>query len=217
MLSSKRRRNNFLLFPLNLPSEEQALEYFDKYHVPESIRAHCLAVQGIAVFLAKKVQETGRIINVELVSLGSLLHDLFKMAAIKDVSPNEFHNKVFSEEELAMREHLRTTYPGMYENQIAYEIFKQEFPELATTLLNEGNPRLRERTIEESIIHYADYRIFKEQVVALQARFDYFRKRYQAPDGFWDDYYEYCLQEEAKIFKDLAFKPEDLRELMKNG
>ena len=202
---------------MNLPAQEQCLNYFEEYKVPENIKRHCLKVQQAAVFLAKRLEQTGININVELVRAASILHDLFKMAGINDPKPNKHHQVTFTREELAMRKTLRKKFPGQHETQIAYEIFKEEFPELAQTLLNEGNPLLRKRTIEESVIHYADYRIFNNQVVLLEERFAYFKKRYPAPEGFWSSYLDYCKEEESRIFKSLKIKPEELNAVLNNN
>ena len=158
----------------------------------------------------EQLQQAGVKINVPLVKAGAVLHDLFKMAGIKNPSPNQHHSEIFTAEELAMWEQLRQRFPNKFENEIAYEIFKEEFPELALVLLNEGNPFLRSRTTEESIIHYADYRIFKDKIVLLQERFAYFEKMYPAPENFWLQYLAYCQEEENRIFQALKIKPEEL-------
>jgi len=147
---------------IKLPTQQQCLDYFEEYKVPENIQRHCLKVQEVAVFLAGKLKNSGVKINIELVQAAALLHDLFKMAGIKDPKPNQHHQIVFSKEELAMREKLRKEFPGQHETKIAYEIFKDRFPELALTLLHEGDLHITDRTIEEALITYVDYRIFKE-------------------------------------------------------
>ena len=200
----------------HLPTQEQCLNYFEQYVVPLNIKRHCLAVQEVALFLANELLKSGVDVDAQLVSKGALLHDLFKMVGIKDPTENKFHQVVFTKEQLAKREELCLRFPGKYENEVAYEIFKDKFPQLATTLLNEGNPRSRDRNLVESIIHYADYRIFKDQVVLLSERFEYFKKKYEAPANFWDDYLHYTLKEEQKIFSNLPFLPSELKEKLAN-
>jgi hypothetical protein len=199
---------------MNLPTHEQCLELFKTYVVPQNIKEHCLRVNVLSNFLAKKLQEASVPINLTLVDRGSLLHDLFKMAAIKNVTPTKMHPRSFSEDELAMRTKLRETYPGLFESQIAYEIFKDEFPALATVLKNEGDPNNRQKTWEESIIHYADMRMLKNDIVSLADRFAYARERYSGTSEYWDDYLAYALQEEAKIFQHLNIQPQDLKQAL---
>ncbi|MBS3116521.1 hypothetical protein J4421_02895 [Candidatus Woesearchaeota archaeon] len=195
---------------MKLPTHQQCLELFDTYKVPLNIKEHCLKVNKIAVFLAKKLQESGVKINLDVVDRGSLLHDLFKIAAIENPYPNKFHKRAFTPEELAMRERLRQKYPGKFENEIAYEELKEPYPKLALVLKKEGDPYNRTRNWEESIIHYVDMRTLRDDIVSLDARFAYFEEKYKRDDPFWSDYLPYCRQEEKKIFQHLSFKPEDL-------
>jgi uncharacterized protein len=201
---------------MNLPTQEQCLQYFETYKVPNNIKKHCLKVQEVALFLAFKLKEAGVKVDVELVSAGAVLHDLFKMAAIKDIlSNNKYHdNFSFTEEQLTMREELRKKYPGKHENKIAYEIFKDEFPELALTLLRESDHDLKDKKLEESLINYVDYIIFKEKIVPLQKRFDYFMEIYNPPKEYWQRALDQSKETEQMIFKKLDIKPEELQKVM---
>ena len=200
-----------------LPSPSQCLDFFEQYQVPRNIKEHCLAVQKVAVFLAEQLLTAGISLNLELVRAGSLLHDLFKAVSIQDTKSDKWNRRKFTEEEEAMREELRKKYAGKFENEIAFDIFKDRYPELALVLKNEGDPYRRERTWEESLIHYADYRIFQDTVVSLESRFAYFREAYPAKEGFWEEYLAYCKREEEKIFEHLPFSPEELGEKMIHG
>jgi uncharacterized protein len=59
-----------------LPSREQAIELLRKNNCPPQVIRHCVAVAELAVETAKKLQEKGYTIDVELVEAGALLHDL---------------------------------------------------------------------------------------------------------------------------------------------
>ncbi|MDP3640566.1 MAG: HD domain-containing protein, partial [Nanoarchaeota archaeon] len=61
-----------------LPTEQQCLDYFDKYKVPKNIFRHCLKVREVAVFLAEEWEKQGRAVDKEFVTCLALLHDLFK-------------------------------------------------------------------------------------------------------------------------------------------
>jgi 5'-deoxynucleotidase YfbR-like HD superfamily hydrolase len=196
---------------MQLPTQEQCLNYFVQYKVPNNIKQHCVKVQEVANFLAKKLHEKGTKIDLELVRTGSLLHDLFKIAAIKDIKPNCFNQQIFTKEELEIRKELQEKFPGKYENEIAYEIFKDEFPELAITIKQEGDPFNKNKNWEETLIHYADSRIFKDKVVTLEERYSYFIERYKAPSGFWEDKLADCKKQESKIFEIIDLKPETLK------
>ena len=122
--------------------------------------------------------------------------------------------RFFSKEELAMREKLRKEFPSQHETQIAYEIFKDKFPELALTLLHEGDLRITDRTIEEALITYVDYRIFKEQIVSLEERFAYFAEVYISKNKLWRKALDRNKIVEQNIFARLDLEPCQLKEAM---
>ncbi len=197
---------------MKLPTNSQALAYFDTYVVPQNIKEHCLKVQEVAFFLARKLAAKGVAVNQELVQVASLLHDLFKAVTFEKLAPNKFHSYVPSQKEIEEHKKLRSKFKDMYENEVAYTVFKDEFPELALTLKNEGDPYLREHSFEEALIHYADYRVFQEKIVSLKERFAYLEEVYKAEEGFWQEYLKYCMDEEKEIFAHLSFTPEQLEE-----
>ena len=51
----------------------------------------------------------------------------------KDIKPNKYHKYEFNEQEIAMWKNLREKYPNMYEGDVAYEIFHEQYPKLAIT------------------------------------------------------------------------------------
>ncbi len=59
-----------------LPSREQAIELLCKNHCPPQVIRHCVAVAGLAVETAGKLEEKGYKIDIPLVEAGALLHDL---------------------------------------------------------------------------------------------------------------------------------------------
>ncbi len=59
-----------------LPSREQAIELLRINKCPLQVIHHCEAVADLAVETAKKLQEKGLTIDVDLVNAGALLHDL---------------------------------------------------------------------------------------------------------------------------------------------
>ncbi len=197
---------------MNLPSEEQCFQYFEEYKVPQNIKEHCLKVKELANFLAKKLKEVGVEINLELVDRAAFLHDIFKVVVLKDIKPNKYHQHDFSAEQITMWKHLRKKYPHMYEGEVAYLVFKDDFPELALALKNGGNPRYENHSWEELVVHYADFRIFRGEVVPLKVREAYIQDFYPAKEGVWEAYFKKIKKEEEKIFNHLNFNPEELKE-----
>lgn len=213
---------------IKLPTEQQCLDYFDEYKVPKNIFTHCLIVREVAVFLAKELsnklkeqktkQESGHgteqktEINVKFVSCLALLHDLFKVVAISELKPTKYHDYPFSEEEIVMWKSLRRKYPNMYEGEVAYLIFKDKFPELAKSLRDVSNPRNENPSWEELIVHYADWRVFQNNVVLLRDRLSYLQEMYPREDHVWDSYNKRILELEQKIMSIIQMKPEELKD-----
>ncbi len=59
-----------------LPSREQAIELLRTNKCPLQVISHCVAVADLAVETAKQLEEKGLTIDVDLVEVGALLHDL---------------------------------------------------------------------------------------------------------------------------------------------
>ena len=59
-----------------LPSREQAIELLRTNKCPLQVIGHCVAVADLAVETAKQLEEKGLTIDVDLVEVGALLHDL---------------------------------------------------------------------------------------------------------------------------------------------
>lgn len=192
-----------------LPTEQQCLDYFDEYKVPRNIFRHCLKVREVAFFLAEEVQKQGRAVDKEFVTCLALLHDLFKAVTFSELKSSKFHQYVYSPEEIAMWHQLRKQFAGKFEGEIAHDIFKDDFPELAAALLRQGKPEAL-LCSEEKIVRYADLRIFQEQVVLKERRFAYLRERYPRPAALWESYEEKARQLEKELFSALPFQPEEL-------
>ena len=195
---------------MNLPTEQECLNYFKEYVVPRNIHEHCLKVHNVASFLAQELKKKGVDVNVDLVNCTALLHDLFKAVTFKELKPNRFHNYEFSKEEIAMWKLLREKYSGMYENEIAYLVFKDKYPELALAIKNSGDPEIKTHSWEELIVHYSDWRVFRGEVVLLDKRLAYLKENYSKDEKRWDNYIIKIKELEQKIFEKLDFSAAEL-------
>ncbi len=194
-----------------LPTEQECLDYFQQYAVPKNIFHHCLKVRDVSVFLAKQLQAKGLSVNIDFVNCLALFHDMFKVVTFKDLeAKNQFHHYVFSQAEKAMWKKLREKYSGKYEGEVASDILKDKYPELAFSLIRVSNPQIDNPSWEESILHYADWRVFQEKIIPLAERLAYFRKNYPRTDDAWDRYARKIKEQEERIFSHLDFPPEQL-------
>ena len=147
-----------------LPSREQCLKLLEKHGMPEHIVRHSVAVEKVAVFLAKKFVEAGQQVNVELVSRASLLHDIDKIKTLETGTGHGSISKQILEEEglpelglIAFKHHLS--------HILAEEPF--------------GNR-------EEKLVYYADKRVTHDKVVSLDERFKYLLERYGSKKEVFD-------------------------------
>lgn len=204
---------------MNLPTEEQCLNYFIKYRVPLNIYSHCLKVQKVANFLAREMNKKGVQLNLELVNCLALLHDLFKVVAIPDLRPNKFHDYQHTSEEIEMWDFLRKKYPDIHEGEVAYLIFKDEFPELALALKGVSSHEKKEKSWEEWIVHYADWRTFRNEIISLPERLAYLKEQYAGYNEYWVEREQMMQEIENKITQSINLNPEKLKQLVeiKNG
>lgn len=201
---------------MKLPTQQEALESFARYKVPQNIFKHCLKVREVAEFLAKELNSSGAKIDVELVSSLALLHDLFKAVVLPELKANSLHPEEFSNEEIAMWKKLKEKHPGMHETEIAYEAFKEEFPQFALLLRDVSNPFKRDRIPEQKLVHYADWRTFREEVVDLARRLEYIKQAYPHREAYWTPDYAQIREVEKEIFSQLPFASSELKERFEN-
>jgi hypothetical protein len=65
-----------------VPSESQCVAWWDRFEMPEHIRAHSRKVAQVACFVAEAGQRRGLDVDVETVFASALLHDLAKIYCI---------------------------------------------------------------------------------------------------------------------------------------
>ncbi|MEK6968801.1 MAG: HD domain-containing protein [Nanoarchaeota archaeon] len=202
---------------MKLPTEQQCMDYFRQYCVPKNIVEHCLNVRKVAVFLAKKIQLSGIEVDIEFVNRMALLHDLFKTVTLSELKPNAFYNYNYSEEEIKMWKQLKDKFPNLYEGEIFYLIFKEEFPELAVALRDLSN-QTEDKSWEETLVHYADGRVLQNEVVTLNKRINYLQKRYNLDLNYLEQKKKEMFEIEDKIMQVVNIFPENLaEEMVKNN
>ncbi len=172
------------------PSRQECIALLHKYELPEHIVRHLKAVEKLAVFLAKKFNEKGIKVDTELVSRAALLHDIDKLQTLKSGF-----------------EHLHS--------KLSKEILEKEgFPLLGKIVSRHLLENILEENAfenwEEKLVYYSDKRVNHDQVVSLQARFDYLFERYGKEKKVFDKIAK-CRpkveQLEKEIFSNLDITP----------
>lgn len=198
---------------MNLPTEEECLELFERYRVPGNILGHCRQVQRIASFLGRKLKEKGVEVNLELIEKAALLHDFLKVVVLERLDKD--YALDYSKEEKEMWEHLRERYPGMNEAEVSYLILKEEYPELALLIRNFSDHQRMVQSWEEKILLYADARVLKNETVGLKERMDYVEKKYWHSTPGFGLFYQKIKNYEEEIMEESGLEAERLGEEMR--
>lgn len=138
------------------PSRKECLNLLKKYEVPQNVIAHCAKVSEVAEFLAEKMKARGVSVNIPLVRASALLHDIDKIRTISGEAKHGAESREILEKE---------GYP---------EAAKIAEKHTIQTILTAGALS----ALEEKIVFYADKRVMHDQIVSLEARFEYLRKAY---------------------------------------
>lgn len=169
---------------INLPSREECIELVKKHTDTDKVFRHSLAVNKIAVFIARKLKEKGIAINIELVDRASLLHDLDKLETLS----NGKHGEISAE-----------------------RLKKLGYPELAEVVSLHYITHYKDlETLswEAKIVNYADKRCLVDEIVSIDKRFEYGLKRY--PDYVKEDHKLWCLKLEKEILDIISIKPDEV-------
>lgn len=202
---------------MKLPTRDECISYFEKYKVPCNIKEHCIKVEQVSIFLAENLKEAGVEISVELVGRVALLHDIFKMVTITDFGSGPHKDAGITSEQIEFWQKMQIKFPNMYEGDMAFVIFKETYPVLAKSIKNAGNPKLDEYTIEEGVVHYADWRVFQNAIIPLQERLNYLQQHYPREKSIWDAYVDKIQKLEARIFKQIPFEATELNNKISKG
>ncbi len=187
------KENNHKIHILNssehlYPTREECLQWYKDLGTPDNILRHVKLVNKLSIFLAKKLQEKGIRIDVDLVDKASLLHDLDKWLCLQDISLRHGYET----------ERILTEKGYPYLGYIA----RQHRGDLVTNGL---------KTWEEKVISYSDKRVQQNTIVPLKKRYEYINKTYPAKDKEkrkreMQAYYDL----EKEIFSKIDFGPEKL-------
>ena len=139
-----------------LPSREQALQLLRSNQCSPKVIKHCKAVAVLALETAEKCKENGVNVNLELVEIGALLHDIGRSKT------HSVHHAVVGAEILALAG-LPESVISIVKRHVGGGITRSEAAQL-------GWPKdvYAPVTIEEKIVSYADKRIAKAKRVPIK-------------------------------------------------
>lgn len=158
-----------------IPTKEECLRILKEQNVPDNIIAHSKAVCDFAMKICDLLEKRGINVNRDLVTAGSLLHDVKKINA---------EDHVF----------------GGFEY-----IKSLGFTEVALIIKRHGLQHVNDdefipQTWEEKIVFYADKRVKDNKVVSVDERFEHIKKRYNRDDV--EKEYNFAKKMERELFGD---------------
>jgi uncharacterized protein len=148
----------------SLPSREQAIQLLHKIGCSENVIRHCEAVSELAKETAEICQKKGLKVNLELVEIGALLHDIGRSKT------HSVHHAVDGSK-IAKKAGLPNSVVAIIERHVGGGITAVEAEEL-------GWPRgiYVPLTLEEKIVSYADKLIGTSNRVPLKKTLDKLRE-----------------------------------------
>jgi putative nucleotidyltransferase with HDIG domain len=158
----------------SLPSNKECLAILAEYHVPPHIVNHSKTVAKLAVFLARRLNENGSEVDIDLLEGACLLHDLLRVHDFKEPDYNKFEQNL-PEEKQAKWKKLRSKYKSSSHEDAAYDILKNEYPALALTIKRHRYMTLldeqeKPQSWEEKLLYYADKRVMHDKIMPLKQR-----------------------------------------------
>ncbi|WP_456433306.1 HD domain-containing protein [Thermosulfuriphilus sp.] len=181
---------------MKVPKLDEALEILDHFGVPEHIKRHCQKVAQVAVFLGRALNQAGEDLDLGLLEVSGLLHDLTK------------HQSLITGENHAL--------------SAAQRLRELGYPEVARVVEEHIflRPRPAKAPIDEAeIVYYADKRVMHDRIVELGERFTDLLRRYGRDEASLQrikDQEAFSRKLEERIFSRLAFGPEEVAEIEKD-
>jgi hypothetical protein len=202
-----------------LPSREECDDLIEACRVPTHIVEHSEAVARLGVFLAERLNDAERTVDVALVDRACLLHDILRVCEfpLEDFSWSE---SPVTEADQATWRRLKAQYDGTGHEDAAAAFLKATYPVLAETIRRHRYTAIlaaedKPRTWEEKLVYYADKRVMHDTIVPLRARLDEAHRRnaarrkaagFDAADIIQIDAAIFAL--EAELFDVIALEPD---------
>ncbi|MEM2341640.1 MAG: TIGR00295 family protein [Candidatus Bathyarchaeia archaeon] len=147
-----------------LPSPEEAFKILEKVGCSNDVIKHCEAVAKLAVQIAKECVKNGIKVDIQLVYIGAILHDIGRSKTHK------VHHAIVGAE-IARSMGLPEQVISIIERHVGGGITSEE-----ATKLGWPKKNYVPETIEEKIVCYADKLIEGSRVVSIEETIERFKK-----------------------------------------
>jgi uncharacterized protein len=180
-----------------IPTRDECLRLMGQYGMLDHIIHHSLEVARVALFLAIELNKRGQRIDLDLVEVASLLHDLTKTECFR-----------------TREDHAKTGY------QLLKEMGYVRVGEVVAEHIQLSKGQDPSSVSEEEIVNYADKRVLHDRIVSLEERFRDLKVRYgkdQKGIEKMEQLERKTFEMEHKIFSILKINPDDLHRLQPEG
>lgn len=166
----------------NLPTVPECYKLMDNLSkLPLNIVLHSEKVAKVAVFLARKLKEKGEDVDVDLVRVCALLHDIAKPIDFKDLTVNpDFTVEKPTKEQLDKWKSLKEKFSDK-KHEEAGSILLSDYPAVARTIRAHRYHYIKDEKFnnwEEKLIYYADKTVMHEDIVGVKRRLEDGHRRY---------------------------------------
>ena len=180
---------------------------------------HCILVSEVALFLAKKLIKKGIDIDLKILEVGALLHD------IGDATNGKFDHAVAGAEILRKKgfDEMSETAIDQSNKTVSEHAQKSLIFDKITNIVRKHSLHhiLNDppETWEEKLVYYADKRVrsSKVEIVSIERRVRRWPEIHPKYAQSILDSTKKAKELEKEIFLNLDFQPEELKEKMENG
>ncbi|PLW79363.1 hypothetical protein C0585_08100 [Candidatus Woesearchaeota archaeon] len=167
---------------MNIPTVPECYRLMSEYSLPINIIRHSEQVAKISVFLGKKLIEKGKEINLELLRVSALLHDIAKPIDFKHfkLDPN-FTSFKPSKKDVETWKKLKDESGDLKHEQAGVLLLqKLGYVDVAKIVGKHGYSKVIEGfdNYEEKILYYADKLVKHDQIRPMKERLEEGHKRY---------------------------------------
>ena len=141
---------------------EKAINLLINYNISKPVFEHCLMVSEIAEDIANKIMNNGHYVDVDLVRVGGLIHDIGRSKTHDIMHGLEGAN-------------LLKDYPKL--QRICKTHIGAGIPKAEAIELGLGDEDYLPKTIEEKIISYTDKIVDGEKVISFDQALEKYRSR----------------------------------------
>ena len=181
------------------PTIPKSYKLYEEYMLPINIIRHSEQASKVAVFLAKKIIDTGEKIDVDLVRAAALLHDIAKPIDFRSFERDPAHtDKEFTDKQIKKWKAMKILYKGLTHEEAA-EIIFQDYPKLAKIVKKHKYQDINEGldSWEEKLIYYADKIVMNDIIETLEKRLKDGHRRYVGEPPYPKD----VIETDKKIFE----------------